>query len=316
MLGAMVLFLAAASGGTRLTEADLHGLQLALRSPVDVLVGQPTKATVTLSTTRDLEVGESGLCILMDSGGGFHQFTGARVSVMELVEGSNLLERGKPRTRAFVLGVSGGRDEAQDLHFAFAFPKPGRYKLVAEYAGLVRSNEVTVTVTAPKGTEAELFSKHLQPRPELLTTHGLEARNRPVLEKLLLDYTSRRHLAEPQLMLWVRGIGDRLGVPAAAGELKQLIGQIETTSWPDNPFDEDRLGLAADTYARIGEAENAARVYAELVQKYPDGAPAAEARIWLTQNYRDGDKDCPDHNGDRRGAHDCRDWGRNRHDSR
>src|SRR5581483_4878815 len=110
-------------------------------------------------------INDSGLSVLVDVGGGFRPFSEATGSTPDLVEGPNPLDPGKPRKRAFVLGVAGGWFDVGQLQMAFAFPKPGRYRIVADYIGLVRSNEVTVDVSSPKGADAELFSKYIQHHP-------------------------------------------------------------------------------------------------------------------------------------------------------
>jgi hypothetical protein len=266
-----------------------QGLTLSLRVHSPILVGEPTKAEVTFTASNPLaDVGKSSLIVLIDDGAGYRQFGEAIEGTAFVVEVAGpTLQPGAPRVYTAVLGVSGGLYD-QEKHFQFAFPRAGRYRVIAQWRG-VKSNEAIVMATTPQGRDAELFSKYLQNRAELLATWGIHhPTERRLVERLISEYPDSPYLRRAQVLDWRHKVAQVAGLRGRpmTEPLSALLQEIEGATWPSGePFNEDRLLLVARTRAENGDHAGSTRVYRDIESMYPNSEASQEAQEQLKEQY-------------------------------
>jgi hypothetical protein len=331
MLMVMVGLAAALSA----TPAPVDGLLLNLETnPATILVGQSTTAIVTWSSRAPIRVTLTAVDILVDDGSGFKEFVDADTDT-EGIGSPIQLSPGNPQRTFHILGLRGGTGDDHRSTASFLFAKPGKYQVKARYSTVdadgnpIRttfSNTIAITVQIPTGKDAELFSQALSSSARLL----LDASARDQVTgaqfgALMSKYPGSPYLARSAIPYWNARINEAKDKDRKASatktwpETRALLQKVAATTFVGSGFDDDRLNLLASEYESIGDPAAARAVYAELAAKYRNGAFGSIAADWLRAHGddahdRDHDKDCPDHDKDGGGAHDCRDFGQQHHD--
>jgi hypothetical protein len=154
------------------------------------------------------------------------------------------------------------------------------------------SNEVTIEVVAPSGPDVELFNKYLAPSPELFSDGAVFDERRKVIEGLLEKYPGSHYLARPLIKISEQRLDEAIEfdrqnhVDPAQGRTARLIEQLDATNTRGGAFDEDRVLLVADSWARIGADVAARRAYEALLRTYHDTVLAARAQVSLANLKR------------------------------
>jgi hypothetical protein len=249
-----------------------------------ILLGQPTKVTVTWLTRRPVEVMPVSLAILVDDGEGFREHRETRFSAASTLYLPMTLEPDTPLQTAHVIGVTGGRFSTSDgllREARLVFGRPGRYRIKARYES-VESNTATVNVAKPFGKDAELFEKHIRLHPGLLTEWSVldDPEN---LKRLFQEYRGSPYLDRARLLSLTREIetpslAEELARPSGRPWMPLGLDDAIATEPMKSAFEEDRLLLLAEAHRRLGHGEVAARLYGEITVKYPDGQAAPRAR--------------------------------------
>src|SRR4029450_1797958 len=110
-----------------------------------------------------------------------------------------------------------------------------------------------------------------------------------LLEKLLDEYPSSRHLAWPRVLSWRRdlheaGIADlKSGTKASEGRTAQLDATLEGAELSDGPFDEDRLLLMADTALAMRDRPKERAAYEQLAAAKPRTAATEKGKRWCAR---------------------------------
>ncbi|HLA77878.1 MAG TPA: hypothetical protein VJU18_09905 [Vicinamibacteria bacterium] len=266
-------------------EAEV--LRLKLSAPAELSVGEPMKLTVEWSTTRPIEVVTAKAQVWLDDGMGFRPYhetsfgTGSTVHFPELITPSATI------VTEHVIAVSGYAAGPDEKHFALAFPRAGRYQVKVQYKDAV-SNVAAIRVVLPKGKDAELLSRYLLHRPELLSEWGLiEDFGASVLEQALQEHRGSRYLAHSKVLLWktrleeARASDRRIGAKLTEGKVSRLLEEMGTDDLEDSPFEEDRLLLLAETAAAVGDRAKARASYERILAKHPKSHAAMKAKRWM-----------------------------------
>src|SRR3989442_1600780 len=207
---ATTLLLAAAVAGAETTGLTL---QLTATKP-KIFMGEPLKVLVVWSASQPIAVNVESVKLMLDDGTGFKQHVETQTQTRSVIQAPVNLAAGESRVTAYVLSVSGGgMPPSEKTVFRFAFPQPGRYRLVADYFGLT-SNVVTIEVKAPEGKDADLYAKYLRARPELLNGWAfMNLRSQDDAElaaKLLDEHRGSPYLGRLQMLSWEQQIGAAL----------------------------------------------------------------------------------------------------------
>jgi len=259
-------------------------------SKTEVLVGEPLKLTATVSTTsaEPVTVRTTAIYAAIDDGTGYRRHIEAEDGADEVDLGTPVTVSEPIKTTLYVglePDLSAG---AVARAFRFALPGPGAYRIRAEYVDL-RSNEITIQVTAPQGRDAGLYQQLAQ-RPHLLTDWAAyEDADMEQLGQLLQEYRGSSYLFRPQLVAWRVAIQEALvafgdsGGPGRGGhplneDLGEVLRGIEETDWSGSPFDENRLGLLAESRLGWGDRTGAVDAYGLILTRYPNGVMAQLAR--------------------------------------
>jgi hypothetical protein len=202
------------------------------------------------------------------------------------------------------MAVSGRLHASGEKDFQFAFDRPGRYRITAQYwsgqgreRALHFSNEVSIWVSEPRGRDGDLFRDVLRPRPELLTEwafdHGF-AGDSDIEEigRLLREHEGSRYLARIRHLYWQRRLQDAflqrgLGGRPLTDQDRALLDEAEAEPTTSDPFYADRLLTAAEMRMAWRDHEGAARSYRKLLSESPDSETAAKARSWLAAHDRE-----------------------------
>lgn len=276
--------------------ADDSGLSIKLAATkTSIIIGEPLKVQVTWSATRPVAVSLESVKLMVDDGSGFKQHVETQTQTRSVIQAPANLAPGEDRVTAHVLSVSGGGlPPSEKASFRFAFPRAGRYRIVAGYFGNT-SNVVPIDVQAPEAKDAELYTKHLRARPELVTEWALmnllSEGDAKLAVKLLDEYEESPYLSRLRLLSWEQQIGEALlthqelhgrGSDPLQGEPGAVLRRIESDV-SDGPFDEDRLTLVAHKKLEWGDRKDAARLLHEILTKHPRGQAAEEARALLAE---------------------------------
>ncbi len=274
--------------------ASNSGLTLSVSLPKsNIVAGEPLKVLTTWKASSIQSVDPAAARILIDDGTGYHDYAETSVDMPFGVAGVEL-NPGSAYVAGFVLAASGQVRADGKRAFAFPFPNPGTYKLKVTYGG-ASSNETSVSVAIPQGLDAALFTNYLRKRPDLLTPWGvLEESDFEQLDSLLQQYKGSAYAFRPQLLVWEKKIEKAVVAYGASGgtlatgspisgELGTLLAEIESADWTNQPFDEDRLVLAAETRLKWGDRDGAIRDYQAVVSQYPEGSLALYVRTTLAK---------------------------------
>jgi hypothetical protein len=263
-----------------------------------ILVGEPEKVSIVWSSNTLVTINRTGTYMFLDAGEGFSMYRPDPGPA----HSDQLLS---PQLPIFMTDVlSAYATDGTREHFAFAFPKPGRYRLKVEGSyrrggqiTKVESNIVTIDVRPPSGRDAELFAQYLQHHPEWVTHDwGLATSEKDleILRRLLTEYRGSPYLVRAQLKCWLDGVtratkAELRKNPEARGneglsKSAEILDETESSVFSGSPFDEDRLLLLARMRAHSGDQDAARRSYQEIVDRYPVGEAAEIAKEWIAAN--------------------------------
>jgi hypothetical protein len=260
-----------------------------------IMIGEPLKVRVVWSATRPVAVSLDSVKLMVDDGTGFKQHVETQTQTRSVIQAPANLAPGESRVTSHILSVAGGGlPPSARTTFQFAFPRAGRYRVVADYFGNM-SNVVAIDVRAPEGKDAELYTKYLRARPELLTEWALmnlrSESDAELAAKLLDEYQGSPYLPRLQLLFWGQQIGEALstnqelhgrGADLLQGEPGRVLQRIESEV-SEGPFDEDRLALVARKKLEWGDRKDGVRLLREILMKHPRGQAAQEARALLAE---------------------------------
>lgn len=191
MIGVILATGLLASAGARVSPETLR---LTVSAPAEIMVGEPVKIRTTMTAIRDVEMHPAHVQVWLDRGDGFRRYHETSTGTASTVYFPGLLKRGAALFTERVIAVSGYAGGPEDRHFELAIPRPGPYRARVQYGDVI-SNVVTMEATIPNGEDNEVLTQILR-RPELLSEWGFfEDSGKAVLQKLLDDFPSSRHLA-------------------------------------------------------------------------------------------------------------------------
>ena len=177
-----------------------------------ILVGEPVKLVSTWSSQSQQYVSLDAAWPWIDDGTGYQRHQESSLGVENGIT-VGLISPDEPLKLTHLIAVSGqlasnGTNPRRD--FRLAWPKPGTYRVKLQYRD-VESNAVVLSVGAPQGSNGELFTQQLQPRPEFLTEWAtLEDADIAALGTILDRYRGSPYLYRPQLLYWKRKRPGRL----------------------------------------------------------------------------------------------------------
>lgn len=284
---------------------DVRGLELRLEATKkQILVGERLKLLLTYRARSPIALALHDDAVYIDAGSGYRLFWD-----IEEKRGGTLFEvtphpAGWQFAEILQVGLS-QNDKKSDAYFQetgmrlrpapieFAFPSPGRYRIKVVYKTL-ESNVVEIEARAPAGSDLELFTRYLQPKPHLMTFQGLlEDLGVEGAHKLLQSYKGSVYLSQLQLRMWERDFGfalksfnDKHGEGAARvgglqGEPGDVLREMEESDWQGGSFDDDRLAQLAEKRRFLGDQDGAVRTYKELLARHPSSPRAADAKQLL-----------------------------------
>jgi hypothetical protein len=289
MLPLVVGFVSLAAGSV----TPVH-LQVAA-SKSSILVGEPVKLVLTWSTPEPTEVDPCAIHLFLD-GRVYHE---AAIGTSETFCVNRPLTPASTIKTIYIVAATGSMKTDGSRDFSLALPKPGRYHVYVTYDFMVGgehrtldSNDLVIDAQQPRFGDADTFKRFIQRRPDLLTEWAtFDDENTAALQGMVESDRNSSYVARSQLFLWRYQLLHAAQLMAAAGvrEPRQLMGgevgrimdSMEATAWPDNPFDEDRLLLLAESRAQVGDRKRAQRVYQEILAEYPNGLAAETARTRL-----------------------------------
>ena len=193
------------------------------------------------------------------------------------------------RARAFVAyegkpWASGWRESPEGLRTEYVlsydtrlgdwvFPAPGTYRLVAEHAGVSRSNVVWVEVKAPTGDEKAVHDALRRLGPQLIAVH--RPHRLGALRPLVQRFPHSAYLQEARLNDLNAQIAQAAHSPA---QLAALVPEVEAAARVPGPFQPDTLLVLAALHDEIGHQPVARSVYERIARDFPDREAARLAR--------------------------------------
>jgi hypothetical protein len=280
-----VLVLSLVTG--RMIFADQLTLRL-FAAETHLLVGQPVVLTLTYAGTSEValdryEIGEPSpegpLRIMIERGGSFVPY---RRSTRESVG---------LRSKAAAVRIGPTREEAIDLVIAWdastagvAFPSPGTYRVLAEFrhqGAIVRSNTVVLTVSAPVGSEREVFD--FIDRPKWWEGLAYSERIPPEIASIAARYPTSVYLQGPRLNDLRQRVVDIANAPRASqAELqRELLPYAREVASARGQFGSEALLILADLQRFAGSEADARDTLETLVREYPNRRATRLARLRL-----------------------------------
>jgi hypothetical protein len=249
-----------------------------------IIVGEPVMVDVLWSSSEQVYISRPRLKILLNDGSGFTRWSETpQVYALDLDAFQRLLP-GRTISTSHLLGATGPFAGVYRL----AFPRAGQYRVVAKYDtdGIdTTSNEITITVVPPEGEDAALFAEHVAPSPILLSAHSrLLGDSR--LEALFEEYGASVYLARPRLLYLERKLQEAVReapepIPPSGpvgGDVPALLARLAAADLGTSVFDVERLLLLARTQDRTGRPADAVQSWTRILERYPNGAAAEQAR--------------------------------------
>lgn len=293
--------------------------QLLLGEPL--VLSEVIEGSVPIHADAGLTSDSSHHHLLIDRGAGFTKYRRESFSGCCVIASMHVPSP-KPGDLIFVYDAN-----LQD----WAFPRPGKYRVVDEYAdetvGRVRSNVVTISVVAPTGDEKAVFEQLYAREPKYTLDAHVPSGLGNTLAALVKQFPKSVYLQEPRLNDLKGRWGEfadgfdpdtrepfaedydtrlRLARERVAEFRQRLLPEAEALAEIESQFQPEALLTLAQLYGATGDSAAARRTYQRLVQEFPDRGAAWDARKALKKGNEDEqDDDDKDEHRDDKGEHDA-----------
>ena len=270
---------AAGPGGAIRVEAFVPKATVLVGEPVILTVTQRASVPVYVVHEDDLALGNTHLRILVDRGVGLVPYRPKRIVASDHEPPSKEMLDDGVRVWEHVLVYD-------DILADWVFPRPGRYRLVVEYADgkeVVRSRPVTVEVATPVGEEA-LVLERLRPMPGyILAPEPPGGELHPALAAILRDHPRTVYLAKARLddvesrltkaLYGGRG-GGKPDLDGARPALEEALAELKDIAANGGAFAADAMLRCAGIEAALGNKFVAREIKERIVREFP-GTSAA-----------------------------------------
>jgi hypothetical protein len=277
-----------------------------------IVVDEPVVVTVTFSGFRDVYLGQSlardnpYFAVLIDRGAGYSPFSYKLFMSTNSEPSGRRPLKGKPLVMDVPLSFDNTLGD-------WAFPKPGRYSVVAEYrhsaGATLRSNVINITAVAPTGEEAEAHEA-LKP---LRSTTLVEVEMGPANLGKLASYAERFPRSVYLQRARVQDLEYRIDqaregrdpdgqegpVPTARDAVRELSAKYMARLLPlaeelagiEGSFQPRALFTLALVQNANGDKAGRKRTLERLVAEFPGRWNAQEARKELEAERRETDEE-------------------------